>query len=148
MNNDDLLRQTEEYLQQQIPLVAAMGVRLESYEAERLVLTAPLDRNHNHLGTAFGGSLSAAATLAGYAWLWLELREPGCHLVIRESHLSFRRPVRKSIRAVCHRPPPEAWSGFASAFREKGKARIELRVTIEEDERIAVEFTGTFVALR
>ena len=148
MNDEQRLRETEAYLQREIPLVAAMGVQIESYDADRLILTAPLDRNHNHLGTAFGGSLSAIATLAGYAWLWLELREPGCHLVIRDSRIAFRRPVRGEIRAQCHRPPAEAWRAFASAFREKGKARIELEVTIEEKGEVAVEFTGTFVALR
>ena len=148
MSHDQLLRETEAYLREQIPLVAAMGVRVESYDAERLIITAPLEPNHNHLGTAFGGSLAAVATLAGYAWLWLELHEPGCHLVIRESRMSFRRPVRQAIRAICHRPPSDAWSAFATAFKEKGKARVELQVTIEEDDEIAVEFTGTFVALR
>src|SRR5690606_33240492 len=59
--------ETEAFLHAKIPLARAMGVRVERCDSEGLVLTAPLEPNHNHLGTAFGGSLAALATLAGYA---------------------------------------------------------------------------------
>ncbi len=59
------LQGIESYLHREIPITAAMGIRVESYNEKELVLTAPLEPNHNHLGTAFGGSLSAIATLAG-----------------------------------------------------------------------------------
>ena len=49
-------REIEQFFYTKIPLTAAMGVRVESYDGETLVLTAPVDANHNHLGTAFGGS--------------------------------------------------------------------------------------------
>lgn len=90
------LRETEDFLHTQIPITRAMGVRVESWDAGRLVLTAPLEINHNHLGTAFGGSLAALATLAGYACLWLELGDRAAHVVIAESALAYRRPVRES----------------------------------------------------
>ena len=75
--NDDLLRDTERFLHEQIPLTQAMGVQIESYDEAQLVVTAPLEPNHNHLGTAFGGSLSALTTLTGYAMLWLQLGDQG-----------------------------------------------------------------------
>ena len=37
---------------------------------------------------------------------------------------------------------------FKSTFEQHHKARISLSVTIEEDDLVAVEFTGVFVALR
>jgi len=42
-----------------MPITRAMGVRVEDYGGRRLVLSAPLEANFNHLGTAFGGSLNA-----------------------------------------------------------------------------------------
>jgi thioesterase domain-containing protein len=146
--NDEHLRETEAFLHEQIPITLAMGVRVATYDGQQLVLTAPLTLNHNHLGTAFGGSLSAVATLAGYGLLWLELRDRTCHVVIRESSISFRRPVRKEIRAICRRPDETTLAAFTARFAEKGKARIRLNVTIEEDDLVAVEFAGTFVALK
>ena len=149
MSNAALLRETESFLYTQIPLTRAMGVRLERYDEAGLVLTAPLALNHNHLGTAFGGSLATAATLAGYTLLWLELGDCGSHIVIKESHLRYKAPVRGDIRAIAPRLPPDTLHRFRQTFAQNGTARLTLPITIvEPDGRICVEFTGTFVALR
>ncbi|HEY5954583.1 MAG TPA: YiiD C-terminal domain-containing protein [Terrimicrobiaceae bacterium] len=148
MDDGDKLRETEEFFYRQIPITRAMGVRVTGYDGNELTLAAPVALNHNHLGTAFGGSLSAIATLAGYGLLWLELDDKNCHLVIRRSSLAFNRPVRREIIAICHRPRPEELAAFKATFAERRKARIDLKATIEEDGVVAVEFSGTFVALR
>jgi len=114
----------------------------------QLVLEAPLALNHNHLGTAFGGSLNALATLAGYALLWLELGDPEAHLVIAESSIAFLRPVRGDLKALCARPGEAVLAAFREKFARTGKARVKLEVTLEEAGEIAVRFRGTFVALR
>lgn len=143
----ELLRETEQYLHQQIPLTKALGVRLEM-DGPRLVVIAPLEPNHNHLGTAFGGSLSAIATLAGYVQLWLMLEDRTAHVVVRESHIHYRVPVRGVIRAICQAPAPESVDGFRRHFAQKNKARLQLTVTVEENGQTCVEFTGEFVALK
>jgi thioesterase domain-containing protein len=148
MENEWQLRETEEFFYRKIPITRAMGVRVTEYDGSQLKLVAPIALNHNHLGTAFGGSLSAVATLAGYGLLWLELGDKNAHLVIRKSELSFRRPVRQEIVAVGRRPSPDYLQAFKSAFAQHHKARISLDVTIEEEGVVAVEFRGTFVALR
>lgn len=81
--------EVEAFLHTKIPITQAMGVRVEVFDENHLVLTAPLDLNHNHLGTAFGGSLAAVATLAGYAFLWLALEDRDAHVVIAESSLVY-----------------------------------------------------------
>jgi thioesterase domain-containing protein len=141
-------RQIEELFHTQIPITRAMAVRVAVCDEQQLVITAPLAPNHNHLGTAFGGSLNAIATLAGYGLVWLELRDPACHVVIRESSISFLAPVRSEIRAICRRPDEATLTAFHHDFARKGKARLRLEVTIEEAGAVAVKFTGTFVALR
>src|SRR5215210_4824960 len=141
-------RQIQELFYSKIPITRAMGVRVEHYDGERLVLSAPLAENVNHLGTAFGGSLNALAVLSGYGLLWLELRDTECHIVIRESSISYERPVRGQLRATCARPAEEALEHFKQTFHQKGKARIALSATIEDQGETAVRFHGTFVALR
>lgn len=143
-----LAKQTQELLHAKIPLTRAMGVRVEDYDGARLVLSAPLKANVNHLGTAFGGSLHALAVLSGYSLLWLELRDAECHIVIRESSVSYDRPVRGELRAVCVRPEAEALAEFRQTFHDQGKARIALAATIEDGGVACVRFRGTFVALR
>jgi len=148
MYNDEVLRETTEFLHREIPLTRAMGVRVAACDGARLVLEAPLALNHNHLGTAFGGSLSAVATLAGYALLWLELRDRSAHVLIQKSTIKFRRPVRGDLRAVCRTPGAAALATFRGDFARKGKARLVLRVQIEDGGKTAVDFEGTFVALK
>jgi thioesterase domain-containing protein len=146
MNAD--LAETERFFHGKIPLTKAMGVRVESHDSGGLVLTAPLDANHNHLGTAFGGSLAALATLAGYGLLWLELGDRNAHIVIRRSELDYRHPVTGPLRAICRKPPEAELATFRTTFAKAGKARIRLEVTVEEAGRVCMTFVGTFVAIR
>jgi thioesterase domain-containing protein len=140
-------REIEAFFHAKIPLTAAMGVRVESSDAAGLVLTAPLDANHNHLGTAFGGSLAALLILSGYGLLWLELGEAAAHIVVRKTSLDYRRPVLDPLRAICARPSAEALATFRETFARRGKARIELHATAVEQGDVAVELRGVFVAL-
>lgn len=146
MNPD--LAATERFFHEQIPLTKAMGVRVEAHDGKQLVLTAPLEANHNHLGTAFGGSLAALATLAGYGLLWLELGNRDAHIVIRRSELDYRHPVTGPLRAICRKPSEAELAAFRTTFAKAGKARVRLAVTVEEAGRVCVTFAGTFVAIR
>lgn len=146
--NDALLTDATAFLHDQIPLTRAMGVEVRSWDGRELCLTAPLEPNHNHLGTAFGGSLSALVTLAGYSLLWLLLGDREAHIVIRDSSIRYRHPVRGELRALCRHPGDEAWQAFHAQFTSSGKARLTLHVVIVEDDRECVEFEGVFVALR
>ncbi|WP_035611617.1 YiiD C-terminal domain-containing protein [Haloferula sp. BvORR071] len=138
----------ENFLYGKIPLTKAMEMRVEYYEDDKLVITAPLSVNHNHLGTAFGGSLAAIATLAGYALLWLELGDKEAHIVIRSSKVSYDRPVRGEIRAICLRPSEATLARFRKNYERSGKGRIKLGVTIEEEGNVCVDFEGIYVAIR
>jgi thioesterase domain-containing protein len=149
MSTEQERREIETYFHDKIPLTKSMGVRVEAWDEERLVLTAPLEPNHNHLGTAFGGSLSAIATLAGYGLIWLALGGRDGHVVIRDSAMRYRRPVRGEIRAVCRMPVTDVLEPFKEEFAKKGKAHLKLAVTIENGESLdAATFEGTFVAMR
>lgn len=145
--SDPLLHETEAFLHAQIPLTRAMGVTVESWDGQKLVLQAPLEPNHNHLGTAFGGSLSALATLAGYCLLWLVLEDRQAHIVVRESSIRYKSPVRGALRAVCQRPAQQAMEVFQRKFTDTGRASLVLHAIIEEDGKACVEFEGCFVAI-
>jgi thioesterase domain-containing protein len=136
----------EEYFHQQIPITRAMGVRVVAQDGNEFIIEAPVTLNSNHLGTGFGGSINAVATLAAYGLVWIELRNRGVHVVVAESSIRFLRPVRETIRAICRHPDPDEWTAFQTRFAEKGKARITLRVNVVEAEQTAAEFEGVFVA--
>ena len=138
----------EQFLHEKIPLTVAMGVHVAECSDARLVLTAPLAPNRNHVQTAFGGSLHALATLSGYSLLWWLLRQPEAHIVIRESTIVYERPVKGDLQAICYSPSPRELARFLRSFARKGKARITLETVIEYNAEIAARFRGVFVALR
>ncbi len=148
MHDADALGEAEKFLHERIPLTRAMGVRVAPSAEDGFAIEAPVSANSNHLATAFGGSINAVATLAAYALLWLELRDPRIELVVAESSIRFLAPVREMIRAICAPPAPDIMAAFKSALLRNGKGRIALLVTVEENGVAAARFTGTFVAVR
>ncbi len=146
--NTETLSAAEKFLHERIPLTRAMGARVLPDGDEGFAVEAPIALNYNHLETAFGGSINAVATLAGYTLLWLELRDQPGHVVISASSIRFLRPVRISIRAVCEEPPPQSLAEFRAQFGSTGKASIQLHVRVAEKGLIAARFEATFVALR
>ncbi len=140
----------EKFLHAKIPLTQAMGLHVAESNARRLVLEAPLDKNVNHLGTAFGGSLHALPTLACYAGIWTLLHEAGIdgHVVVKRSQAFYRSPVKGRLRAVWERPTPEIVKTFVQDLQRHKKARMDVTALVEGTPgKPAVEFTGTFVAL-
>ena len=140
----------EAFLHEKIPLTKAMGLHVAESSARRLVLEAPLDKNVNHLGTAFGGSLHTLPTLACYAGLWTLMREAGIdgHVVVKRSQAYYRAPVTGTLRAVCVRPSVALVQEFIRDLQRHKKARMDLTATVEgKGGKPAVEFSGSFVAV-
>lgn len=140
----------EAFLHEKIPLTRAMGLRVAESSAQRLVLEAPLEKNVNHLGTAFGGSLHTLPTLACYAGLWTLLREAGIdgHVVVKQSQAFYRQPVTGTLRAICVRPSAALAKEFILDLQRHKKARMNLTATVEgQGGKPAVEFSGSFVAV-
>ena len=144
---DNALREAEKFFHERIPLTRAMGLRVVSDHTHGFALEAPVALNYNHLHTAFGGSINAVATLAGYGFLWLELGDEAAHVVVGASSINYLQPVRETIRAVCIKPPTVEHEAFRERLRDKGKAKITLSVQVEENGLLAAQFEGVFVAL-
>src|SRR5207237_1478847 len=113
---NDRLAAAEKFLHEQIPITRAMGLRVIANDESGFVVEAPVALNSNHLRTAFGGSINAVATLAAYGFLWLELNDPGAHVVVAESSIRFLRPVHETIHAICLRPGRDELAAFPSHF--------------------------------
>ncbi len=145
----DPLRALRTKLRQSMPITGALGLRVTGREGTGVVLTAPLAPNINHKGTAFAGSLNAAATLAGWGTIWLLLREHGVHshVVIQDSAVHYVRPVRGDFTARCKGPSATAIERLVNAVKKKGRGRLELDVMISDEGGDAVRFHGRYVAL-
>jgi thioesterase domain-containing protein len=129
-----------------IPLAAAMQIRVDSYDGRTLTVRAPLPPNRNLHGTAFAGSLYSACVLTGWGATWLALREHGLEgmIVVAESSIEYRKAVGGDL--VCHCTPDAAvLHAGLDKLRESGRARFELACSIESNGQRAVRFTGEYV---
>ena len=137
------------FLRDNIPLTGAMQLQASAYDGERLELTAPLAANINDKGTAFGGSLYNIAVLCGWSLLRLKLNEAGLtqkNIVIHEANTRYLLPVSGELHAACS-ITSDALTELMHALEKKGRARITLTVTIHQQDKPAVEFTGQYVVL-
>ena len=147
--NAGAARRLQAYMHAHIPLVAQMQVEVTAFDAAGLRLRAPLAPNINHERTAFGGSLASLMTLACWGYLWLQLEDAmPLHIVVKEAHVDYLKPVHGALDALC--PPPEAaaWEKFQQMLARRGKARIELKAEIAQDAVPAARYSGSFAVYR
>ena len=130
------------------PLSAHLGARVSVADSRQVTLRAPLAPNRNRSGTAFAGSLNALATLAGWSWVWLRLREERllAESVLQDSSIHYDRPVATDFEATCDPPPAAALERFLAALRRRGRARLRLEVRLTDAAGRAASFTGRYVA--
>lgn len=138
-----------EYLHRQIPITKSMRIEVAHLTAEQVTLDAPLAPNINHSGTAFGGSLSSIAVLAGWVLVQTRLLRAGqhAHVMIHESHMKFARPVAEGFQAVCRLDDGSAWESMLEAVTRNGKGRISLTSTVWSNEEQCGILKGSFVTV-
>jgi thioesterase domain-containing protein len=134
----------------QMPPVVAMRMALRRFDGTRLHMTAPLAANVNDKGTAFGGSLVALMTLAGWALTTLQLRKAGldAEVYVADSQVRYRAPLLDELVAQAWLAPEADWAGFVDTFVRRGKARATLLAQVLlPDGGVAAELSGRYVAL-
>ncbi|WP_201359788.1 YiiD C-terminal domain-containing protein [Dictyobacter formicarum] len=143
----DRLRELQTLLNTEIPITRHFNLTVGAYDERILRLDAPLAENVNHAGTAFGGSLSALLTLAGWSMTWFMLQEYNLtgEIIIQDSNCRYLAPVKKDFSAYCYRPSNEQLGRFEKMLRTHKKGRLELKAEILEGDTLAVSFVGRYV---
>ncbi|MGM0589481.1 MAG: thioesterase domain-containing protein [Bacteroidota bacterium] len=146
-----LLDQLQLRFTEEIPITQHMGIAVDSYDGDQLRLTMPLQPNLNHKLTAFGGSINALTTLAGWGLVWLILKEndiEGHHIVIQDGHTQYYEPVvSETIYAVAPKPSERRIEALVQMYARKRKARLKLYSFIYQDGEPVVQFNGRFVTM-
>lgn len=134
-----------------IPLARTMGLELDSYDGERLVLRCPLAPNVNDKGCAFGGSLTSLMTLAGWGVVELALRGRGedCDVYVGQSTVRYLDPVWGDFQAEAQRAHAANWNTFFATLSARGRARIAVSCQVPgENGKPAATLEAQFVAKR
>ena len=137
----------QRFVDQHVPLVAAAGITVDRYDQNGLVLSAPLDKNINDKGTAFGGSLYNLCVVTGWGLTWLlsqELELDG-DIVVAKGEIDYLRPLRDRLVASVARPDTEALAHFKASYARRGKAVLQQQVSIpDEYGKPCVTFVGKY----
>lgn len=130
----------------EIPISAAMDIRIHAYDNDVIEVHAALAPNVNVHGTAFAGSLYAIAALTGWGLTWLKLRERALsgHIVIAEGAIRYAKPVDGEIVARCRFDEAVHAAPFAK-LAETGKCRFSLECEIGGG---AAVFSGQYAVRR
>lgn len=140
-----------ERIRGEIPLTAAMDLRVAAFDGEALTLALPLAPNVNDKGTAFAGSITALGCIAGWCLLtlWSEAEIDGpCQAAIYESRFSFRKPLRGAFSATVRLPAAETCAALREALLRKGKGRLALRITLADADGEAVVVEADYALWR
>ena len=138
----------EHYLHAHIPISGPLGVRVAAASAAAVQLAAPLAPNLNHRETAFGGSLSAVAILAGWSLLRLRLGDGfRGRLVIQTHTMEYVAPAEADFVAECRPPDAAAWQEFTAALERRGRARVELTARVTVGGTLVARSVGRYVAI-
>jgi thioesterase domain-containing protein len=135
----------QETLLHEIPLTASLGLTVQEASASLVRLHFPLEPNHNHKQTAFGGSLYSAAVLAGWSVAWCALQERGlkAQVVIVDSGERFLKAVTADFTAECGVDQAQIDAALKMLAR-KGKAKLELESVVLCQGEACLAFKGTY----
>ncbi len=147
------LDELERLIREKMPITEHLEFSLATDEEGRLRASAPLQPNANHMGTAFGGSLSMLATVTGWAMMHqvvqdaVEDMKRRVEVMIQESDIEYLQPVCENISVICEPPDEDAVDRFQQMLDRWGRARLELKCRIDAAGERAVTFMGRYVAL-
>ncbi|BFU78083.1 thioesterase domain-containing protein [Arcobacter sp. 15-2] len=143
-----MIQKLQTKLHTEIPLTKFMQLNVCEYTKQQLITTAPLDRNINDKGTAFGGSLSTMTIISSWSLCWLISQELGFdskNIVVIKNENSYFKPITKDIVCYTKKPTNDEIETLKQKLEKKGSASIKIKSQIIEDENVCVEFEGIYV---
>ena len=137
------------WLKEAIPLVGHLGIQSLDWKGDQLVFNLALAPLVNDKGTGFGGGVAGLATLLGWGFVTLLLDETQqrCPVVVRDSNNAFTAPITNNFVMYCEAVDSNFKEVFLQEFNQKGRARLKLKVWVEQEGVTAFSYEGTYVAL-
>ncbi|AHZ84865.1 YiiD C-terminal domain-containing protein [Bdellovibrio bacteriovorus] len=136
-------------LKDKITLYEHLGIEVKEIGSSRVHFRVSLEKNKNHKGTAFGGSLYASAVLAAYALALAGLKQRGLdteNIVIAKGEIQYLRPVETDFDIVSEFPSEDDEEAFYQELLSKKRVRGKIRSQIlGEGGSLKASLVGDFV---
>ena len=133
----------------EIPISAAMQIKVRSFEDHTLRIEAALGPNVNVHGTGFAGSLYSIAALCGWGATHLALLSadrPGS-IVIAKAEIDYRAPVTQTIEASCHFPYAATLAELKAGDKQRFDLTVQIGAQDNPNKRPKANFSGTYAVL-
>ena len=134
-----------------IPLSKAMNLQISYFDSAKLVTICDADFNQNLHHTMFAGSIYTLATLTGWGWVYLALKEQqktqaslDGDIVLADANIRYHSP----IKGLAYGQVVEKnVSGKFDNLTQGKKVKISLQAHVYCGENIAATFTGSYFIL-
>jgi len=139
-----------QFVLENLPLARAAGICVDEYSGDKLVVSAPLDKNINDKGTAFGGSLYNLCVITAWGMTDLKAKELGLKgdIVVAKGEIDYHRPLRGRLIATVSAPSREEIKQIKKSYESRGKAIFHLKVSVlDEQGKPCVSFKGKYAVL-
>ncbi|MCU1650100.1 MAG: uncharacterized protein JWQ60_1249 [Pseudonocardia sp.] len=101
---DDLARQFNAIVAQSIPPAEFMRLQVTELRPGYVKGAVPLEGNGNHLGTLYAGAMFGLAEIIGGALAVSSFDISRYYPVVKDLHITFRRPGRTGVTTECTLP--------------------------------------------
>ena len=147
---NERIARLQQIIDTRIVPAAAMGVRISGFTGDGITLSAPLEKNLNHHGTAFGGSLYSIAAVAGWALLEMcsEEAQLAADIVVSNASVSYLAPVTSDYSVRVYSQNPRDVNDAIAQCRKDGKAAVTLLGSIEQNGFEALRSEATYTLLQ
>lgn len=139
----------ENIFRDKIKLYEHLGIEILEATSDKAHFRVSLEKNLNHKGTAFGGSLYAAGVMAAYALILAGLKQHGIstdNIVISKGEISYLRPVDSDFEVLATFSSEEQGEKFYSEINTNKRAKEIVKVQIlGEGGSLRALLSGTFV---
>lgn len=138
----------QSFVRTKIPAAEFMQVAVITAEPDLVEVGAPLAPNSNVHGTLFGGSATAVGLIAAWCLVYQRMQQDhlGSNLVVMRQVTNYLRPVTGAFTATAKFESETAWSDFIAALNRKGRARIAVIATLQQDGEIGARIEADFAA--
>ncbi|MES2171201.1 MAG: YiiD C-terminal domain-containing protein [Actinomycetota bacterium] len=143
-NGIDYAAIVNELIEQRIPPMHSLGIRVDALVPSVAEGSAPFAGNGNHIDTMYAGALFALAEMLGGALFYSNFDSHHFYPTVKSLTIEFIRPARSDITGRARLDPAEARRLAAVAERD-GKAEFIIETELFDAAAVLVARTvGTY----
>lgn len=124
-----------DFIEKYLPTLVLVGAEVVTANETEVVISAPLEKNYNDKGTAFGGSQYLLCIAASWGLAYLNAKAEGLDhpdLIGAEGNIKYLKPVNSENIITRATANTEEMEAFRSAIRNKQRAKLIQHTSVED----------------